>query len=80
MSHKEEKLLAIQNIGACAFIIGLLFAGMAGNEFTFILFSIVLMAGVIDVCICDILLDKLKNRKEQKNKGSVTDQSTEPLS
>lgn len=71
MSRKEERLLAIQNIGACAFVIGLLFTGMACNGFTFILFSIILMAGVVDVWICDILLDKLDEDDDllQKNKG-----------
>lgn len=59
MSRKEEKLLAVQNIGAVAFVIGLLLTGTARNGFTFTFGCITLMVGIIVVWVCDIKMDKL---------------------
>ena len=72
MSRKEEKLLAVQNIGAVAFLIGLLLSGSARNGFTFTFGCITLMVGIIVIWLCDIKLDKLDDKDDvllQKNKG-----------
>ena len=64
MSRKEEKLLAVQNIGAVAFLIGLLLSGSARNGFTFTFGCITLMVGVIVIWLCDIKLDKLEDEDD----------------
>ena len=64
MSRKEEKLLAVQNIGAVAFLIGLLLSGSARNGFTFTFGCITLMVGIIVIWLCDIKLDNLEDEDD----------------
>ncbi|HCJ08279.1 MAG TPA: hypothetical protein DHV96_07945 [Lachnospiraceae bacterium] len=66
MSRKEERIVAMQNIGACLFVVGILLCCMAATPLTLLLCSGAMAAGALDVYVCEILLDKLPDNKKRK--------------
>lgn len=64
MSSTEEKLNALQNVGAVAAIIGLAMCMTCKSVAPVAIGAVILMSGVTAVTVGEYLLEK-----EQKNKG-----------
>lgn len=65
-SRKEERLIALQNVGAAIFAVAILLACSAGNPLTFLICFGAMVAGAVDIFVCGILLDKLPEDKKRK--------------
>ena len=71
MSRKEEKLTAIQNVGATTFTIGVIGGCMAGNPVTLMICAGAMVVGAGIVGVAGLMLDKLYEEEEVShgNKG-----------
>lgn len=71
MSRKEEKLTAIQNVGATTFAIGVIGGCMAGNPVTLMICAGAMVVGAVVIFIAGVMLDKLCEEEEVShgNKG-----------
>ena len=65
-SRKEERLIALQNIGAAIFAGGVILACSAGNPLTLMICFGAMVAGAVDIFVCGILLDRLPEDKKRK--------------
>ena len=65
-SRKEERLIALQNIGAAIFVGGVILACSAGNPLTLMICFGAMAVGAVDIFVCGILLDKLPEDKKRK--------------
>lgn len=66
MTHKEERLTAMQNVGAATFAGGVILACMAGNPLTLMTCMGAAVIGSVDTFVCGILLDRLPEDKKRK--------------
>lgn len=71
MSRKEEKLTAIQNVGATTFAIGVIGGCMAANPMTLMICAGAMAVGAVIIFIAGVMLDKLYEEEEVShgNKG-----------
>lgn len=65
MTRKEERLTAMQNVGAATFAGGVILACMAGNPLTLMICMGAVVIGSVDTFVCGILLDKLEDKKRK---------------
>ena len=69
MSKKEEKLIAIQNVGATTFMAGVIGGCMAGNPVTLMICAGAMAVGAVIVFIGGVMLDKLYEKEGEKEHG-----------
>jgi hypothetical protein len=69
MSRKEEKLTAIQNVGATTFAIGAIGCCMAGNPLTLMVCAGAMAVGAVIVFIGGVMLDKLYEKEGEREDG-----------
>lgn len=69
MSRKEESLVAIQNVGATVFMIGIIAGCMAGNPLTLMICAGAMAVGAVIVFIGGVMLDKLHEKEGAKEDG-----------
>lgn len=69
MSKKEEGLIAVQNIGATTFVIGVIGGCMAGNPVTLMICAGAMVVGAVIVFIGGLMLDKLYEKEGEKEHG-----------
>lgn len=65
MSRNEEKLMAVQNVGATTFAIGVIGGCMAGNPVTLMVCAGAMVAGAVIVFVAGLKLDKLEEGVEE---------------
>ena len=65
MNRKEEKLNAVQNIGAATFMIGVIGGCMSGNPITLMVCIGSMAVGAMIVFIAGLKLDKLEKGVEE---------------
>lgn len=69
MKKKEEKLTAIQNVGATTFAIGAIGCCMAGNPLTLMICAGAMVVGAGIVFVAGLMLDKLYEKEGEKEHG-----------
>lgn len=67
MNRKEEKLNAVQNIGAATFMIGVISGCMSGNPVTLMICVGAMVVGVGIVGVGGLMLDKLYEEEEEQH-------------
>ena len=67
MNRKEEKLMAVQNVGATTFAIGVIGGCMAGNPVTLMVCAGAMVVGAGIVAVGGLMLDKLYEDEEVKH-------------
>lgn len=67
MSKKEEKLIAIQNVGATTFMVGVIGGCMAGNPVTLMVCTGAMVVGAGIVAVGGLMLDKLYEEEEEQH-------------
>lgn len=65
MSKKEEELIAIQNVGATTFAIGVIGGCMAGNPVTLMICAGAMVVGAMIVFVAGLKLDKIEEGVEE---------------